>query len=164
MKGVAESQSAPGLAIVRRMNFRGLGKRICGLEPDERVLHNAYLVDAKVGFGESIGWPDATIDIVIADSVLEHLAEPVKVFAEISRVLKPGGMLHFETPNRSHYVPLIARLTTHAFPKFYNKLRGRDSYDTFATYFRAIRPSDVGKAGAGAGLHLEHFDLIERTA
>ena len=112
MKGVAESQSAPGLAIVRRMNFRGLGKGICGLDPDERVLHNAHLDEAKVGFGESIGWPDATIDIVIADSVLKHLAEPVKVFAEISRVLKPGGMLLFETPNRSHYVPLIARRTS----------------------------------------------------
>jgi len=34
---------------------------------------------------------DGTFDIVIADAVLEHIPDPGLAFAEISRVLKPGG-------------------------------------------------------------------------
>jgi 2-polyprenyl-3-methyl-5-hydroxy-6-metoxy-1,4-benzoquinol methylase len=151
-----------GAGIVAQMNFRGLAKKICGLDPDERVLENAYLDEAKVGAGEQISWPDETFDIVTADNVLEHLSDPERVFAEISRVLKPGGKFLFKTPNRRHYVPFIARMTPHFFHKFYNRLRGRAYEDTFATYYRANRPVDVAAAGAGAGLKLTHFELIER--
>jgi SAM-dependent methyltransferase len=151
-----------GAGIVAQMNFRGLAKKVCGVDPDARVLQNTFVDEAKVGAGEKIDWPDETFDIVTADNVLEHLADPARVFSEISRVLKPGGKFLFKTPNRSHYVPLIARLTPHLFHKYYNWLRGRAYEDTFATYYRANRPADVAAAGEGAGLKLTHFELIER--
>ena len=72
--------------------------------------------------------------MVFADNVMEHLANPYKVFKELSRVLKPDGLLLFKTPNRSHYMPLISRLTPLSFHKFINKIRGR-STDTFPTHY-----------------------------
>ena len=62
---------------------------------------------------------------------MEHLEDPETVFGEINRVLKPGGIFLFKTPNRRHYMPLIAQLTPYRFHQFINKLRGRDSEDTF---------------------------------
>lgn len=42
---------------------------------------------------------DEQYDLVILSAVLEHLYNPNEVLAEISRVLKPGGLLFFDVPN-----------------------------------------------------------------
>jgi len=42
---------------------------------------------------------DGTFAIVIAKHVVEHLPNPEKAIAEMSRVLAPGGMLLLATPN-----------------------------------------------------------------
>jgi SAM-dependent methyltransferase len=41
---------------------------------------------------------DACLDEVICQSVLEHVAEPDEVLAEITRILKPGGYCYLTTP------------------------------------------------------------------
>ncbi|MEO7651593.1 MAG: methyltransferase domain-containing protein, partial [Bryobacteraceae bacterium] len=45
--------------------------------------------------------PDASQDIVTAFHVVEHLPFPVLIrfLDEVNRVLSPGGMAIFETPN-----------------------------------------------------------------
>ena len=81
-----------GAGIVDEMNFLGEARKICGIDPDPRVPTNPYLDEGKKGLGESIPYPDASFDIVFADNVLEHLPNPEDVFAEVARVLKPGGV------------------------------------------------------------------------
>jgi SAM-dependent methyltransferase len=46
-------------------------------------------------------FPPAVFDIVIAKHVVEHLKHPEQAIAEMSRVLKVGGLLIFVTPNLS---------------------------------------------------------------
>jgi SAM-dependent methyltransferase len=46
-------------------------------------------------------FPRAVFDIVIAKHVLEHFSYPDQAVAEISRVLKSGGLLILATPNLS---------------------------------------------------------------
>lgn len=43
-----------------------------------------------------------TFDAVVASSVLEYVAEPEKVFRELARVLRDGGVLIFNVPNPNH--------------------------------------------------------------
>ena len=93
----------------------------------------------------SIPYDSETFDVVFADNVMEHLSEPEKVFQEIYRVLKPGGVVLFKTPNRSHYMPLIARLTPLRFHKFINQFRGRKAEDTFHTYYLSNSLMQVAK-------------------
>lgn len=126
-----------GAGIVAEMDFRGQAARICGVDLDPRVIDNPMLDEGKVADGGSIPYPDASFDLVFSDNVVEHLDMPEQVFAEVRRVLKPGGLFLFKTPNRTHYMPLIARMTPHKFHQFINRKRGRQETDTFPTRYRA---------------------------
>jgi ubiquinone/menaquinone biosynthesis C-methylase UbiE len=48
-----------------------------------------------------------SIDVVVAVRLILHVKNPDAVFAEVSRVLRPGGLFVLEFPNRNH---LLARL------------------------------------------------------
>lgn len=119
--------------IVERMNFKGHAAKVCGVDLDPRVIDNPYLDEAPVADANGIPYGDGLFDLVFADNVMEHLAQPQAVFREVARVLKPGGTLLFKTPNRAHDVPLIARCTPHSFHQFINRLRSRAEEDTFPT-------------------------------
>lgn len=150
-----------GAGIVPQMNFRGIAARVCGVDPDPRVVNNPYLDEGKVGFGESLPYPDSRFDMVFSDNVLEHLAEPEKVFAEVGRVLRPGGVFLAKTANRNHYVPIIARLTPHWFHQWINRKRGRMEEDTFPTLYRANNGRDLRRIADSAGLTVTKIEFIE---
>jgi SAM-dependent methyltransferase len=150
-----------GAGIVKQMNFRGKVTRVCGIDPDPRVATNPYLDQGVEGIGEAVPYPDATFDIVFADNVMEHLEYPEKVFGEVARVLKKGGLFLTKTPNRNHYMPLIARLTPYWFHRFVNKLRGRNVEDTFPTFYRVNTPKDVQKYAAITGFKVVEVHLVE---
>jgi SAM-dependent methyltransferase len=150
-----------GAGIVPHMNFRGLAAHVCGVDLDERVLQNPYLDEAHVGGGEKLPLADASFDVVFADNVLEHLPDPESVFREVRRVLKPGGVFLAKTPNKWHYMPLIARLTPHSFHRLYNRLRGRAAVDTFPTRYRANSRGDLRRLARAAGFNVESVDIFE---
>ncbi len=150
-----------GAGIVPQMNFRGLAKEICGVDPDPRVMTNPYLDEAQQGLGDAIPYPDNHFDVIFADNVLEHLEFPEQVFREFCRVLKPGGVCLTKTPNRYHYVPTISRCTPHWFHQYVNKLRGRDSEDTFPTFYRAKSAGQTRKLAKGAGLETKEICMRE---
>lgn len=150
-----------GAGIVEYMNFRGKAAKVCGVDPDERVKSNPYLDEAKVGFADKIPYPDNTFDLVFATHVLEHLERPAAVFVEVARVLKPGGIFLVKTPNKWHYIPLMARLTPHSFHEFFNRLRGREGVDTFPTLYRANTPEAIREFADIAALFVREIHLIE---
>ncbi len=150
-----------GAGIVEAMNFRDKVARICGVDLDERVADNPMLHEGQVADAAHIPYPDESFDLVFADNVMEHLERPTEVFAELARVLKPGGKLLFKTPNRTHYMPMIARMTPHWFHQYYNRKRGRDAEDTFPTCYRANARRDIKSLADGAGLVVSRVKLIE---
>ncbi len=48
-------------------------------------------------------FPDGTFDLVVCIEVFEHLFQPQLAAAEISRVLKPGGVLFATVPNMAYW-------------------------------------------------------------
>jgi SAM-dependent methyltransferase len=54
-------------------------------------------IDA-IADGHDLPFPDAAFDLVVAEAVLEHVADPQRCVAEIWRVLAPGGHVHAVTP------------------------------------------------------------------
>jgi len=145
----------------RFMDFRVEAARVCGVDPDPRVLKNPLLDEARTGTGEAIPYEDGTFDLVIANNVLEHLAHPRQVFEEINRVLKSGGSFIAKTPNKKHYFALSARLTPHRFHEFYYSLRGITHDDPFPTHYRANTGSDLRRLAEGTGFEVASLTLVE---
>jgi len=58
----------------------------------------AYSVDV-VGDARVMPFSDASMDVVLATQVLEHIPDPIAVIGEIRRVLKPGGTLLLSVPS-----------------------------------------------------------------
>ena len=48
--------------------------------------------------GESLPFPNESLDCVVVDQVLEHVVNPAGVVAEISRCLKPNGIVYSGVP------------------------------------------------------------------
>jgi SAM-dependent methyltransferase len=91
--------------------LKGRCRRVIGLDPDERAGGgNLFLDEFRLLQGDC--WPveDASVDLCLCDSALEHVREPETFFAECRRVLKPGGYLCLRTPNARNYISLFSRL------------------------------------------------------
>jgi SAM-dependent methyltransferase len=144
-----------GSGRLEAMHFRGLTAKVCGIDPDPIVLQNPHLDEAKQAFGESIPYGDETFDIVFSANVLEHLTNPLPVFKEVARVLRPGGVFVVKTPNKLHYMATVARLTPLRFHRFYTGLMGRAAIDTFPTVYKANTSRTIARLAASAGLSCE---------
>ncbi len=150
-----------GSGRVAEMNVRGKVQRVCGIDLDERVLDNPYLDEARIASGDQIPYPDDEFDVVISNYVLEHVEDPDAVIREVGRVLKPGGVFLAKTPNRSHYVSVIAAYTPHWFHEMVNEWRGRKSDDTFPTYYRANRLNDLRRLAQRNQFGVPAFVMLE---
>jgi ubiquinone/menaquinone biosynthesis C-methylase UbiE len=57
-------------------------------------------VEFRAAPAEDLGLPDASVDAVLLNEVLEHVADQERTLAEVRRVLVPGGVLVVFSPNR----------------------------------------------------------------
>jgi SAM-dependent methyltransferase len=108
---------------------------VVGVDLDPRVKENPLLDEAVVVEPGPLPFGDGSFDLVFAIYVLEHVNDPVGFAREIHRILKPGGLFLALTPNRYHYVSVIASLTPTVFHKWVNARRGIDLEDTFPTLY-----------------------------
>lgn len=60
-------------------------------------------------------FPDNEFDIVVAEHVLEHLDDVLKIMEELHRILKPGGLLYVEVPHFSSCNTFTDPTHRHAF-------------------------------------------------
>jgi SAM-dependent methyltransferase len=150
-----------GRGLVAQMAFRGLARRVVGVDLDPRVGSNPNLDEGIVASATQLPFPASSFDLVVCDNVLEHVDEPARVMSEVARVLRPGGRFLAKTPNRKHYMPLISRMTPTSFHRWVNRLRGRNESDTFRTQYRINTPRDVELHARSCGLEVEKIRLIE---
>ena len=82
------------------------GRQRVGIDPladHYRELFPAWQGKAATiaASGEELAFADASFDVVLCDNVVDHAHQPRRIAEEISRVLKPGGLLYF-TVNVHH--------------------------------------------------------------
>jgi 2-polyprenyl-3-methyl-5-hydroxy-6-metoxy-1,4-benzoquinol methylase len=100
--------------FLRRARDRGW--RTCGVEPSttmSRIAREQLRLDVRSGSLFDAGFPSSSFDVVTMVDVLEHVAKPRELLAEIRRVLRPGGRVFIKVPNvryvlAKHY--LLGRL------------------------------------------------------
>lgn len=120
-------------------SFRGEVARVVGADIDPIVLDNGQLDEAYIVDGTRLPFGKESFDIVLSDYVLEHVEFPEPFLGEVYRVLKPGGSFFFRTPNKYHYVSLIAQCTPQWLHEHLaNRVRGLpgDAHEPYPTYHR----------------------------
>jgi len=73
----------------------------------EKSMEEGDRVFLCCGDAFSLPFPDETFDVVFHQGLLEHFRNPGELIAENVRVLKPGGILLVDVPQRYHYYTLI---------------------------------------------------------
>lgn len=118
--------------------LKGRCLKVIGVDVDPNAMNNPHIDEFRLireGF-----WPveDASVNLCLADSVLEHVADPETFFREAYRVLKPGGHLCVRTPNIFSYFGLAARLIPNRWrQKAIIKVQDhRELEDIFPTLYR----------------------------
>jgi len=106
---------------------------------------------------------DACVDAVVCYLVTEHLAHPAQAFREFSRVLKPGGLLIFKTPNLWSPATFLARWTPLAFHRLYKRRLGVADHDVFPTLYRCNTLGALRSALAKAGLQPHVLTCVDQT-
>lgn len=134
---------------------------VIGLDRDPAIAENTLLHHAVVGDLARLPFSDGTFNLVLAKYVLEHLEEPHQALAEIRRVTNPGGFLVFHTPNRFHYVPLIARLTPHRFHIWFRRMRWDGKGHAFETFYRANDRRTLQNLARHTGFRILELELFE---
>jgi ubiquinone/menaquinone biosynthesis C-methylase UbiE len=101
--------------------------QIVGVDPDPRGLEIARRKAEAVGlsikfdrgFGDALGYPDASFDRVLSSMMFHHVPDEEKprMLREVRRVLKPGGrleLLDFDGPDGGLHGALGRLLHSHA--------------------------------------------------
>lgn len=90
------------------IHLAGMGARMTAMDFSEAAIQIArdrsqrmqVDVDWKVGDAQNTQLPDNAFDVVISCECMEHVPEPQRMMAELSRILKPGGRLLLTTPSQ----------------------------------------------------------------
>lgn len=100
-----------------------------------------------VGDAYGLEAEDASFDAVLLLDMLEHVERPVDVLAEAARVVRPGGLVMFNTFNST---PLAWLLAVHGF-----KFIVRNAPAHIHVFELFIAPSDLAEMAAEVGLEVE---------
>lgn len=138
--------------------------QVVGIDPDWLSLREHRLnLTGAVAFSDDLPFAPESFDLAFASWVLEHLARPFLTFQSIARVLKPGGVFVFITPNGRHPLALLNQTMGKLGAlqgKLVAGLYGRSADDTFATHYRANSRAGLENLAAQSGLHLAQFHAI----
>ena len=137
------------------------GCRVVGVDLGTELRDNPNVADRLQGDLRRLPFLDASFDAVLASHVMEHLPQPKEALTEIARVLKPGGFFLLLTPNRFHYVTLVASLVPQRLHLWFNRHRGVPERDVFPTLYRANTAGQLRRLLEGAGLTVERLDRFE---
>lgn len=141
-------------------------QHIVGLDPDWLSLVEHRLAPGlprTAGLSAALPFQDNSFDVIFASWLLEHLETPAQDFGELARVLRPGGVFVFITPNGLH--PLswlnyqLGRFTA-VQGRLVERLYGRAEEDAFPTRYRANTRAQLERLAGGAGLRLVQLQAV----
>lgn len=135
---------------------------IVGIDYDLPSLQRHRSVDLRVrGELHHLPFQDDSFDLVTANMVVEHLYRPNDQFLEISRILRPGGLFIFHTPNAHGYITVMSRL----FPEGLKKklialLEERAEDDVFETHYKANSKKQIRDVAKMTGFEVVKLRML----
>ncbi len=139
---------------------------VAGLDYDLPSLRIHETISHRVrGDITKLPFRDNSFDLVTMNMVVEHLDDPERQFRDVNRILKPGGIVIFHTPNALGYGVLAARLVPE-WPKrkIVRMVEGRPEGDIFRTYYRANTRRRITNLALASGFEVVDIKMIVTDA
>jgi ubiquinone/menaquinone biosynthesis C-methylase UbiE len=103
----------------------------------------------------------SSIELAYSRSLMEHVEHVEAAYAEIDRVLKPGGTYAFLTPNFFDYASLIGYLVPNRFHAAIVRLTERRSkQDVFPTFYRSNTHRSITRLTERSNLLMDDFAYL----
>jgi len=141
--------------------WRKFCRQLVGVDIAPGIAENPWVGEKLRGDIYQLPLAGNSVDLIILRYVMEHLERPVDALREVARVLRPGGKLVLLTPNRRHYVCLVARLTPHWFHRWFLARHGRFEEDVSPTRYKANTRRGLRKVALQAGFRIAELELFE---
>ncbi len=140
--------------------YRGKARRLIGVDLVEfdPAVQGLELHHCDLG---ALPLKSESVDLIMSRSVMEHVTDPARVYAELNRVLRPGGHLVFLSANLWDYASLIAAVVPNRFhPWIVSKTEGREERDVFPVAYRTNTRGAVKKWARRTGFEIASFRYL----
>jgi ubiquinone/menaquinone biosynthesis C-methylase UbiE len=107
--------------------------------------HRASNLRFAVGDAMALPYPEQSFDLVVCNHVYEHVPDTPRMFSEIRRVLKPGGICYLAAGNRlkimeDHFhLPFLSIMPKPMANRVLHLLGKGDYYENLLTYWELRR-------------------------
>ncbi len=144
----------------------GLCDQIVGLDADLWSLRrHSSIVHRVCANVNNLPFKDGVFNLVTANMVVEHFDDPGRALKEVSRVLRPGGIFMFHTPNAYGYGTILGRLVPEWLKGgMIRLLQGRREQDVFRTFYRINSPKRISLIGSEVGFEVLEIRMLTSTA
>ncbi len=141
-------------------------RHLVGIDMDLRGMKaHATIREAVFGDIARLPFDTGSFDIVTANMVVEHLEVPGCVLQEVHRVLRPGGLFVFHTPNRKAVMIRIARLLPQSLKNLLVRiLDGRKEDDVFRTHYAMNTAAEITRQANAAGFEINEIRSVSTNA
>jgi ubiquinone/menaquinone biosynthesis C-methylase UbiE len=144
------------------VKFRGKAARLIGVDLVDFTTE-VEGVELMKGDLSTIPLPDESVDVIMARSVMEHVTDPLAVYTELARVVRPGGRFIFLTANLWDYAALIAKsIPNRLHPWIVSKTEGRAEEDVFPTAYKTNTKAAVERWAEATGFEVASFEYLSQ--
>lgn len=141
-------------------------KLLVGIDRDAVGLRaNAVIHHRVLGDVGALPFEAGRFDVVTSNMVVEHLDDPTAVLGSVQRVLRPGGLFIFHTPNRHCVVIRMARMV----PQFVKNwvaliLEEREEKDVFPTHYAMNDSAAIMRHAEASGFKVREIRAVSTSA
>lgn len=140
----------------------GSCKFLVGLDYDLPSLRVHKTIHNKVrgGIG-TLPFRSSSFDLVSMNMVVEHLDDPAGQFREVHRILSPGGLCVFHTPNGRCIGTIAARFVPQGLKNgIVYLLEGREPGDIFPAFYRANSEKQIEQLAQSTGFTIVKIRMV----
>jgi ubiquinone/menaquinone biosynthesis C-methylase UbiE len=141
-------------------------QHVTGCDVDEEAFgRHRSIRDVQFGSADSLPFADRSFNLVTANMVFEHLADPESAFRELARVLVPNGQLIIHTPNLWNYLVFSNHVLSKFVPRevlvaIVSRAESREEKDIYPTLYRANTVKRLSRLANQAGLQLKEVKML----
>jgi SAM-dependent methyltransferase len=141
-----------------------IAEHLAGADVDPVVHTNRWLAESRLITDGRIPYPPEFFDAVVSSWLIEHVTNPRVHLSEVYRVLRPGGVYVFRTPNVLHFISLAARFTPHwVHQRVAPRTSGADpsEVEVYPTFFRMNRRGSCARWLRRCRFDVESLEVVE---